>query len=467
MTYNKDTSDINLSSSQVVEGLVQQIKMVIDVYNLPATLTKDILHVIGSYLETGNNDLNEEIKVCINPTFLHTSTQCWSVQSSAHPYEEYLTIMKATLPHEGFLRYCHQNLANQLTLFRDLEKSISSTFYITDALDLCYYKLTEKFDVIDACNLHEQTGFVNLISAADLRLCDHSDATLLTEKMVCTLTTVSIADYIQEVLCSPLSMLTTIYGFSLTDHVLLGNPVPATQVRRVSVPLKWRRAHRSNLFMSLTPSISSVMDQLQTRCFHPSIRWAESYSPFTYGRVTASLTSRINWKEADFLPTFSSSFRLAWKTVLAWRDGLEMIQLSYSFVYSDNATEPRQLRLVLIDSDCPDQRQFIDDIKQDLDVEEKKITVSFLLLKDHGLNDAETLVHLEDILSSEPFSSAALLKEFSCLQFTYSKPCGGDSNPFPPVASNICEEFEDRYQLEICLPDIQQFDGKFNLKMMK
>ena len=467
MIRNKETCDSNFSSSQVVEGLVQQIKTVIDVYNLPTTLEKDILHVIGNYLETGNNNLNEEIKVCINPTFLKASTQCWSVQSSAHPYEEYLTVMKATLPDEGFLPYCHQNLANQLTLFRTLSKSISWTFYVADASDLCYHKLTEKFDVIDACNLHDPPGFVDLISAADLRLCDHPGVILLTEKVVYTSTTISIADYIQETLCAPLSMVATIYGFSLTDHVLLGNPVPAIQVRRVSVPLQWKRAHRSNLTMSLTPSISTVIDQLQTRCFHPSIQWAESYTPFTYGRITASMMSRFNWKESDFQPKLSCIFQLAWKTVLAWCNGSEMIQFSYSFASTDSAVELGQLRLVLVDSNSPDERHFIDDVKRELDTETKQIAVSFLLLKDHGLKVAETRVYLENILSSELSSSAALLKDFSCQDFTCSKPYGQDSNLFSSMPANSCEEFEDRYQLEICLSDVQQFDGKSDLKMMK
>jgi len=467
MIHSKDTCNVGLSSSQVVEGLVQQIKTVIDVYNLPASLEKDILHVIGTYLETGNNDVNAETKVCINPTFLQASAQRWSVQSSAHPYEEYLTIMKATLPDEGFLRYCHQDLANQLTLFRAFDKSISLTFHIADALDLCCHKLAEKFDVIDACNLQDHTGFSNLISAADLRLYNHPDAILLTEKMVCNSATISIAEYIQEALCAPLSMLATIYGFSLVDHVLLGNPVPATQVRRVSVPLKWRRARRSNLTMVQTPSISSVMDQLQTRCFHPTIRWAESYSPFTYGRITSSLMSRFSWKASDFQPKFSPFFEVSWKTIVAWRDGLEIIQWSYSFASTNSAVQPRQLRLVLIDSSSPDERHFIDDIYHELDTEKKTIVVSFLLCKDHGFNSAETLVHLEDVSSSEPSSSAALLKDFSCSEFAYSKPYEQDSNLFSSIPTNACEEFEDRYQLEICIPDVQDFNGKFNLEIIK
>ena len=363
--------------TRTAEELVQQIKTVIDVHNLPQTFEKDILHVIGNYFKTGNSDLNEETDIFINPTFLETSTNCWSVLFSAHPYEEYLTITKETVPQKAFLHHCHEMLRKRLTLWRALEPTISLTFHIGDALDLCYHRLTDKFDLIDASSLCDRVGLVDLMTATDLCLCDDGNAVLLSEKLVLSSSTICIAEYVQETLCSPLSMLATIYGLVLSNHVLLGNPVPLTQVRRVCVSLTWKRSHHSNLTMTLTPSISSIIEQLY-----------RSYSLFTYARVATALALRFHWKEGDYSAIFQP----------------------------------------------------------------------------HDLKVAETRAHLEDVESSEAITSTTSLNDFSSEIVSHSKTFGQrlrlNERVSDAMPVNVCEEFEDRYQLELCLPNIHQFSGK-------
>merc|ERR1712071_217186 len=126
--------------------------------------------------------------------------------------------------------------------------------------------------------------------------------------------------------------------------------------------------------MTLTPSISSIIEQLY-----------RSYSLFTYARVATALALRFHWKEGDYSAIFQP----------------------------------------------------------------------------HDLKVAETRAHLEDVESSEAITSTTSLNDFSSEIVSHSKTFGQrlllNERVSDAMPVNVCEEFEDRYQLELCLPNIHQF----------
>ena len=464
--YSDESQLTNTLLSEIVEGLIQQIKNELDTSNFQESQERNLRQEILNYLENGYSSLQNETCTCINPTFLDSTAKHWAVQLCGHPFEEYLPLEQQPAAGESFLGHCLQTLKERLTLIRNTVQNLSLTFHIGEALEFCYHQhQTLEFDLINSLHLCDKLGLANLLVATRLILASHSSAVVLTETMMCSTLSLSTVEYIQNALCAPLSMIATTYGLSLMNHVLLGNPLPFAG-RRVSLPLTWKHAPRcSSLTMTLSPCVFRVLGQLQRSCFGSN----SSCTPFTYGHIVESLVSSMCWKEADRVqllqPRFDPHFELAWRTVLDWYGGLGVLQMTGTLSSIPEETESKHVRLVLA---RPDGRYYyVDDVVCVTDRDGVNLAVTFLLPRDDSLDLESSLVHVEDVLSGAALTTCGPLSRFSARPKTSSSMASLRQHPreIPSDGGALllesCREFEDRYELEIRLPAAQQLHSKF------
>lgn len=115
-------------------------------------------------------------------------------------------------------------------------KKTKFSFHIGDCLQLCLFndKLKNLFQVIDCSNLADHLGLANLILAVRTCLADDPNAVLLTEIMTWEALKPTVAEYVDYVLCCPLSMVPLLYGLRLANHVRLGKSYPHQLVSHCS-----------------------------------------------------------------------------------------------------------------------------------------------------------------------------------------------------------------------------------------
>jgi hypothetical protein len=446
-----------------------------DLSHLPEYHHQAISKEIRSYFESGSNKIKAGDKVVsINPTLLHPTTHQWALDPLTHPFQLYLHRSNLVL-RKDFLSTCQLLLGEELKRCKNLLKTTPLSFYIGDALTLCYTQYwNDCFDVVDCSHVPDSFGLANILIAARMSLADNNEALIITQSSPwpenSTSTTYSSGkEFVEQSLGSQVSMLPTLYGLTLVNHVMLGNLLPLKGSRRSSICLFWKKAlcYSPNVEIDTSSSINQFIDEMHRRCFvgvESSIN--EKYTPLTFGYLTASLSSRVSLSEplcqALIAPQLSSPFQLAWKTIRAWMDGRKIIQITATLSLINKDAGP--LRLVLA-SYVQSRVHFIDNVELSWDSENKNILASFLLLEDHQLNLKETVVYLAYGIASIPVTVPCPLKDASITEF-FIYPTIFQSNHLKPTSTDekqtkivSCLEFDDSYKVHLCIPGLEHIDG--------
>ena len=235
---------------------------------------------------------------------------------------------------------------------------ITFHFHFGDCLELCLRKsntLKKKFQVIHCSSLVPcLIGCVNIISSCQ-NVLHNSESVLLTDihlPYVQLRLNLSLIDYIESSLCYPLSLIPTLYGLKLRNHLQLGSPNPVKMhediEKNLFITLKWQQAlgYSENIPLEISPALERAIKQLAAARFTSELQFCCGYTLYTFNYIIQSLASRC----ALFQPiaTFQSDFfltevlpsdRLAWQIEQAWIKGEPVLQYSFTSVTQSHVSQ--------------------------------------------------------------------------------------------------------------------------------
>ena len=259
-------------------------------------LSERLHQEIQQYFTTGNCGGSETRKVCPNPTFLEPITGKWHVHYAACPFDGFLPIPLKELNKKAhgnqLLNYCQVELKKLLVAFRKRSRDVKFFFYPGDALAFCYQDSPLKFDVIAASHLGDVVGLVNVLNAAGRKL-RSAQSVLVTETAQWINVASNVSQYVQKVLCCPLSLIPTIYGLHLMDDIERGSTIPPNPQTYAVTPtrIRWKTALPfDGVPLVLSPTLEHALKQLRDECFHlsPSSILLTSTAPGRCGMVCYS-----------------------------------------------------------------------------------------------------------------------------------------------------------------------------------
>ena len=321
---------------------------------------------------------------------------------------------------------------------------------------------------------------------------------LLTQsRLWATISKTESLQYVEESLCAPLSMIPTIYGLRLANHVELGSAVPS---ECGSIPLCWYRAPRSeNLPISNSSTLERCLRNLEKKCYfveeeqnstgRPNYL-SKCYTPLTLSFATARMdaTFRMQLLQSDLAPRFD----LARQTLNAWTNDRPVTlvtvtqpmnpELQRLYHHNKLVVQALLLRIVLVPRDRCDnirtslkpvhwaaenpQAHYIDNL--DLVYHRKEdgschsIQVSFLLPHGHGLEESHS-VSLVDVARGSMVMFFGPIKDMHQQDFNIP-------HPMPPVAVVTpqgphmqvvrCQESESIYYVQILIHAVNDPQGK-------
>ena len=405
-------------------------------------------------------------------------------------------------------RSCQTILKNLISSYQRRQKSVQVYFHLQDALEYCYTETVTKFDVVECSFLADSIGLCNLIPACSGVLADHAEAILCTETQHWIDYDFSLQNYVEESLCCPLSIIPTMYGLRLADHITLGPS--SLNFDRKSCQFFWEKVPPfENVALSPSPVLSRSLNQLAKKCFalqqpleiRNSIKNclpAPWYSPLTFSYIFGSMKLRLggeNWfQDIPHLSNLPPAFQVAKRTLDAWRNDQRLLKLSVQCTldqkmevvhnnYSKSGT--RLLRLILVPEVIFENRfarlvpklkpkkkeklglgdiqllphvhvidNFFLEVKKT--AEENCATVSFLLLPDHGIGKTHQAI-LADVVNDAPISFLGSLKSMQVDDhFPYPFDLE-EQEPKPLLADfgktlmtvDSCIEYKDEYHLKI------------------
>lgn len=479
------------------------------------------------YFSKGNCRLgNGSIDVCVNPTMLNPTTYRWQVHYQLCPFDGYLPLTRGkemdTFNGNGILiRTCQKILQSLVANYRRRMKTVKMFFHVDDALEFCLSNAKLSFDVIDCSNLADHVGLINLINACEKRLSKTSEAMLFTETMTWTTLAPTVFNYIEEALCCPLSMIPTIYGLRLANHVKLGSSEPANLRLFMGYPVRlcWQKALPfGNLSLDPSLSLTHYLDQLAKKCFlvtgpqlakvgeHLERCGMLCYTPLTFNYVVNSMTQRLG--DACFLkiPGQPTSFKLTQRTLEAWKNNQRVLKISsdfninemyYMLCFIHGFRSTPVLRLVLYPLNqfnyCSFQRpsqqngkytafqdlsvpdvHIIDNfqlqMKYSSDGEIESSIISFLLPSDHGLENTHG-AFVFDLASELVIFNLELMSTMHVKDFCQSYPHYRGS----PLSVNTngsqmsiksCTEDQYQYTLQITVECAETISGLSTILIM-
>ena len=478
--------------SIAIDGLALQLTNLIGVEDLSQPLLSKIRDEAHRYFKTGVCQKQDDSStVCINPSMLNPTTLDWEMHHSLCPYDGYLPLTKEELDTSAkkgiLIQSCQKILQNLVSSYRRRIEAVKVHIHLKDAVEYCY-STAETFDVIDCSNLADHVGLVNMLNACQARLSDNPDAIFFTESMNWLDLSNSIAQYVEKALCSPLSMIQTIYGLRLVNHVELGS-MSLPNLRRAKaqpVNLAWKKVIPfRNVELSPSPALKRCLDQLAAICFDAKFPFrltgvppgARSgmlcYSPFTYNYVVSSMMQRLggeSWlKEAPILP---SEFQLSRRTMDAWREGETLckfsaeIQPDKSSLLNIHGTPPLRLIFLPLLHSMKNLNfsgpgvHFIDNFH--LEFRGEMVYVSCLLAPDHELKSHIAVI--VDIVNGLPVYIFESWKVDKCcdLVFPFANSLRLEPSGNKELKIGSCVEFDDSYAVKIAVEcDDKVISGKF------
>ena len=501
--------------SVAIKDAAEQTEINVGLPDLSETLSRKIREEAQRYYKTGNCRLqNVEGVVHMNPTLLNPKTLKWEVQHVLCPFDGYLPLTAEELDTSDeeniLIKSCQKILRPLISSYRRRLQSVKIVVSLENALEFCYAESTEKFDVIDAANLSDPFGLANVLNAAYGKLSNNLEAVIFTKSTRWTHFAPSVIEYVEGALCCPLSMIPTIYGLRLTNHVELGAPTLCNFRRKTAhaVHFCWRPApFFRNVTLSSSPTLTAILKQLSEVCydiFFPRMMVGGSrpgdncgmmaYTPFTFQYVTDSIIQRTGGDR--WLTGARSSldiecfFQLTKRTAEAWKKGKPIKKFSdqlrsqpfESAALNKLGKGTPIIRLVLMptvvfrkamrgrDFDLSGPNNYTFDnfhvgMKRAADGIET-IDLSFLLPADHGLEKT----HIAFIIESSrgiPLFVFKPLKEMRVENFTLPYPSlheGIVPRSVPGGAMQMvvesCTESPDQYVLKIKVQSRGELSGE-------
>ena len=381
-----------LSFSESVKKAVQRLESnLFDIMNSSdhrsfGSPLSEILHQeIKQYFTTGNCGGSATNAACPNPMFLELVTAGqWHVHYAACPFDGYLPLppwrelTESDQENHGLIfTYCRMELKKLLVSFRQRISDVKFSFYSCDALEFCYQDSPIKFDVIASSDLADVVGLVNVLNAAARKL-RSARSILITETVQWNNVAPTVSQYLQEVLCCPMSLIPTIYGLRLMDDIELGSDTPPKKKTQTVLPcrIRWKKVPPfDGVPLVLSPTLERSLNLLREECFWLSsssvIRSDKTvkrcgmncYSPLTFRYVVSDLIRRGGFQDSAALlssalcrlpPVFTKSL----ETNQAWIDRRPVwrvkLGVPYKLIVDDYAVESTYLvgvpvlRLILV-----------------------------------------------------------------------------------------------------------------------
>jgi len=326
-----------------------------------STYTYDCLSYRGTpcFWTTGNCVPPINRVTCFNPTLFSLEEDDLTVRLSSYPFEAYLPVPIEDAPSytEVYLdipstviqryAYCKFKLQLLITEFRARKRRLTFYFHFGECLELCLLKQETKkeFQVIHcSSDILEKIGLANIISSCSNCLAN-PEAVLLTNISLVyvqeNLKLASVSEYIKSSLCCPLSLIPTLYGWKLKNHLRLGslNPIKLHDtVKNLFITLKWQQAlgYSENIQLEMSPVLERAIQQLAASRFDNGSKFCDhGLQLYTFYYILQSLTSRCAFLQpaeiqSFFLTVVSPSFRLTWRTEQAWMKGEPVLQYFFS-----------------------------------------------------------------------------------------------------------------------------------------
>jgi hypothetical protein len=486
---NSNPEDLAETKAVALKKLVEGLK--VGSVDLENSVWETIHEEARSCFNKGSCRLQKDVSiVCVNPTLLDSTTLNWGpTLCRSLPFDGYLPLTEEELntSYENgiLLRSCQKILKTLVHSYRSRAGFIKVFFHLGDALEFCYTD-TNKFDVIDSTIFVEGTGLGNLIMACSQRMSDKPGSMFLTEIVTDSFECASaVKELIEKSLCAPLSLIPTIYGLRLVNHVELGD---------ASHHLCWQKvAPFQNITMGSSPVIKKCLEKLAEKCYcvsfpyHEDMEEAEGwellvYTPLTLVYVCSSMFHRLGngpWLQDVFKLKHSFCFDLTKRTLTDWMQGkkitkyLSRIKLNPldKTAAHTKLTGANMLRLILlpktfvseflnkmkkgwVDVSTP-LVHFIDNFQLQVNrpaIGIKEICVSFFLIPNHGLKKTHTAIVVDPQFLKHYFtlgSMESMQEEELNLPYPFeiSKAQLPSSNTQMKVLS--CIETEDQYALDI------------------
>jgi hypothetical protein len=434
---------------------------------------------------------NNDKPVCVNPTMLNPETHDWNLFWLT-PFGDYLPMAKGELitsVEEIMTQSCFKILKRLVSSYRSRISTVKIVFHLEEAIEHCYSD-ANKFDVIDCSDFVDNVGLANLVVACCQKLSDNPNAVFYTE--IRTDRQHSANTIVETSLCAPLSIIPTIYGLRLADHVELRDS--AVDYLRCNsliigrpVNLCWQKVPPlQNIKLVHSPDLSRCLTKLAKLC-HPTTypkpvspavkcRGGEIYyTPLTFNYILDSMIQRLGH---DFLLPdicqleITPQFSLAREVLEDWKNGKKMKKYTagvmHKVKYVTNKEYIHQLRLVLVPwasymlnpvLSGPDVH-FIDNFELELKHSLKETAVeavSFLLARDHCFDKKHCAVLFNAfnglaLLILDPFESMRVEECYLPFPVDQSKsqvPLHPKEKMFMKVES--CIESAEQYTLRIAI----------------
>ncbi|EFX73625.1 hypothetical protein DAPPUDRAFT_109720 [Daphnia pulex] len=422
---------------------------------------------------------NDEKPVCVNPTLLNPKTHDWKIFCFFTPFDGYMPMEKGELitsVEQIMTHSCSEILKRLVSSYRSRIPTVKIVFHLEEAIKHCYSD-ANKFDVIDCSDFVSRVGLANLVVACCQKLSDNPNAVFYTEIM--TDDHHSANNIVETSLCAPLSMIPTIYGLRLADHVeLRDSAVDYLRCnalrRRYPVILCWQKVPNfQNIKLVPSPDLNRCLTKLAKLCHQTTLpnpvsmvkkcRGGEIYyTPLTFNYILDSMIKRLG--HDCWLPDLldiAPQFRLARRVMEDWKNGKEMKKFSagvHKVKSAANKERTPKVRLVLVarDSDV----QYIDNFELEFNHTSKGVAVkmvSFLLPSDHtfdGTYDAIVVNAFNgmSLLVLDPFESMRVeeyLVPYPIGQSKSQLPLDPKGKMYMKVES--CIESEEQYTLRIAI----------------
>ena len=510
-SWNKVNNCHTSSFSAVVANIVTiYVANNIVKEDLHKSVHQKLLKEVTAYFTTGScRHQKETAFVCVNPTMLDPTTHLWCVHHTLSPFDSFLPLSREELnlsENGSVVRSCQKILKSLTAAYRRRMETVNIFFHLEDALEFCLNDNNEKCDVIDSSNLADHVGLANLISVCSKRLIDNSESLLFTESLTWKTLAPSVLQYVEEALFSPLSMIPTIYGLRLADHVELGESTPVNLGRMLvpSANLVWQKAPTyQHIVLCPSPVLDRCLNRLASKCFTLPQQKGKSeercgmmcYSPLTFNYVMDSITQRVGgnkWlKNAQQQANIPLVFNLSQKTTNAWKNGRTVLKLSAEIEFKTPAEKiflttfnrirstlgAPALRLVLaphstpqnlltgfsslLSGLCGPDTHFVDNLhlqmKKTKKDEIERVTYSFLLSPDHGLGETHFGI-IVDMATETPIIFIESLRTLRTEKFSlpypflFKGPSPNDaSEEIGEMKVDSCVEFEEQYVIKIMI----------------
>jgi len=294
---------LSVIKRRIMEGM--------NLINMTSVLTDGM--DLKDFLLTGNCLLLEAPKrpQADSPKFTRLSLKekDWLVNYLASPFDAYFSSSMEDRMNPYFdivpstFVYCRDQLKKIVTKLRSRKDQISFPFSTCN-----YYEFgcEDRFNIIHCFDMVERVGLANFLPPVrSLLLHEDLNAILVTEITSKQRPQLSKpTKFVEASLHCPISMIPTLYGFRLANHLDLGSPVPIKFHDNFSVgsiKLQWHRApsFSTNIKLGFSVDLIRAIVRLAKSCFISSynpkpvsyqVLWP--YSPLTFFNLVHSLAER-------------------------------------------------------------------------------------------------------------------------------------------------------------------------------